>query len=667
MVMPNLLDFVLSAPSAHISDRSDGWLQICLRAEAPYIVLLNDQRHPVGVVKLPRLVAALQRMSVVPEAAPSEASPPEPVAVTALDPSDAHPSRTLTVVATDLLETTPIVASDLSLEATAQAISGATERLWVVVDLQHHYLGILDTARLLDFLWQQPRQDASDPENPAPTLSTKSRTNPYSTVLITHLGHELKTPLTSLLGLSSLLNTQKLGRLTPRQSRYVGLIQQHARRLTAQVNAVLDLGRINSGTLQIMPQVVAIADFCQDAYHQAGLLMGETSPTADSLPLAWEKTLPDLTFVADPLRLGQMLTYLIYLTLKQQPNPAHFPLVIERWERWVLLTPLGIQASGRYLQSSPQTEDTAWASSDYTQAEGWLELLLTRKLAHLHRGELVMMAHQGAPSPVLLLPLQTDVAQSHLLVLATSDPQVTAAVQAQVTPLNYRLVVTQPGLETLEVVARLTPAALLMDGQTVPPQALLKQLRTDVRTQACPMVILVPPTGEAPTDLRSVDHHIPWPSDQLTQLLATPPVPVPPPPTRITVLYLRSAAGLADAPVFNLPTLLHDCGCQVLEVDDLDQASLLNRVWSPDVMVLDPAVTDTNAYLQGLTEFPDLTELALITLTAEATQVAHTFPKVTVYPCLVGECDWQVSAESNQVLGWLQEVLQMAIAQQHPF
>ncbi|NJN20133.1 MAG: hypothetical protein HC812_01640 [Leptolyngbya sp. RL_3_1] len=56
MVMQTLLDFVSPVPSALDTDGTALWLQICLQAEAPYLIVLNDKRHPLGIVKLPRLV-----------------------------------------------------------------------------------------------------------------------------------------------------------------------------------------------------------------------------------------------------------------------------------------------------------------------------------------------------------------------------------------------------------------------------------------------------------------------------------------------------------------------------------------------------------------------------------------------------------------------------------
>ncbi|MEM6435944.1 MAG: hypothetical protein AAF773_19140, partial [Cyanobacteria bacterium P01_D01_bin.115] len=96
------------------------------------------------------------------------------------------------------------------------------------------------------------------------------------------------------------------------------------------------------------------------------------------------------------------------------------------------------------------------------------------------------------------------------------------------------------------------------------------------------------------------------------------------------------------------------------EVDDVEQASLLNRVWQPDVAVLDPAIASPTAYLQNLSRFPQLTSLPLITLTMTATQAAHAIAALSVFPCLVEESAWNTPDTTERLTTWLIQVLQVA-------
>ncbi|NJO21227.1 MAG: HAMP domain-containing histidine kinase, partial [Spirulinaceae cyanobacterium RM2_2_10] len=94
------------------------------------------------------------------------------------------------------------------------------------------------------------------------------------------ISHELKTPLTAVMGLSSLLKDRKLGDLNARQQRYAQLIYQSGRQLMSVVNDILDLTRLETGQLQLNLEPVKLVTVCERAYQQAQLkLSGRDSTT----------------------------------------------------------------------------------------------------------------------------------------------------------------------------------------------------------------------------------------------------------------------------------------------------------------------------------------------------------------------------------------------------
>ncbi len=64
---------------------------------------------------------------------------------------------------------------------------------------------------------------------------------------VSAVSHELRTPLTSIKGYASILLTEKLGKISPVQRERLSKIDKHSDRLTALINDLLDLSRIESG------------------------------------------------------------------------------------------------------------------------------------------------------------------------------------------------------------------------------------------------------------------------------------------------------------------------------------------------------------------------------------------------------------------------------------
>ncbi|NER80551.1 MAG: hypothetical protein F6K42_13445 [Leptolyngbya sp. SIO1D8] len=185
------------------------------------------------------------------------------------------------------------------------------------------------------------------------------------------------------------------------------------------------------------------------------------------------------------------------------------------------------------------------------------------------------------------------------------------------------------------------------------------------------IIALVPPQQSALLGELPADRELLWPANTLGSVLLQPP-PSLPSPNRLTLLYLKPIISEIEHPhqhqhqhqagLLNLPSIFQNFGCRVLEVDDLEQAGLLRRVWHPDVAVLDPMIPDPDAYFQALSRIPELTSLPLITLTMAATQAAHEQVSLTVFPCLVGETPWDTPEARDRMAAWLVQVLQMAAA-----
>jgi signal transduction histidine kinase len=124
--------------------------------------------------------------------------------------------------------------------------------------------------------------------------------------------HQLRTPLTSIKGLLSMLQEEFWGPLNEEQKKYVGQISQSSERLLSLIEDLLNISRIEAGRMQFDFQPISLEDLVEDAVKEL-----ETQATHKNLSMKFSKPAQPLPKVnADSLKLRQVIQNLIDNAIK---------------------------------------------------------------------------------------------------------------------------------------------------------------------------------------------------------------------------------------------------------------------------------------------------------------------------------------------------------------
>jgi signal transduction histidine kinase/CheY-like chemotaxis protein len=142
---------------------------------------------------------------------------------------------------------------------------------------------------------------------------------------LTMASHELKNPLTSLLGNAQLLERRvaRDGSLSERDQRTVRVIAEQAARLDKMIASLLNISRLQSGQLAIQREPLDL-----DALVRR--LVEEIIPTLEQHTLGVSGPASPLQIVGDELRLQQVFENLIHNAIKYSPSGGAITVTIER-------------------------------------------------------------------------------------------------------------------------------------------------------------------------------------------------------------------------------------------------------------------------------------------------------------------------------------------------
>lgn len=395
-----------------------------------------------------------------------------------------------------ILEAIACFASDLeigALQEQLQQFNPAIACHYALINQEREFVGLLDNQRLLQYSLDQKaahgleRREAGgreiflsdrtldthpfsqtlpsplfssshtdnlsqlSPESPADwqlqTLLTRVtqlvKENHAKDQILAYISHALKTPITSILGLSKLLSHPHHSLSEPRQQQYLNLIHQGAKQLRMMTDDVVTWTQLELGEVVLKKSPVKLSQLCDRILASFQELVQDRveSPYLNLTPD------PDLTDVmADEFWVRQMLNRLLSYNVwaigdgshYRSPQPLSMALELEIQAQggfWIsfrltnphLTTPINLTP---WIPSSGQPNASPSSST-------WeLGLVIVGQLAQLHGGDLMCSykPNEGAeftlllPSELLDQPSETEIESCFpqkltLLCLSPGTPQ----------------------------------------------------------------------------------------------------------------------------------------------------------------------------------------------------------------------------------------------------
>lgn len=142
------------------------------------------------------------------------------------------------------------------------------------------------------------------------------KSNAFKRDVIGLVSHEMRSPLTSIIGYTEFLDEQLEAEATPEQKDFINQIQRSAARLTSMVEDLLDFTRMEAGMLVLNCRTINVSEVVT---CEAQTLTLQAQQAGLTLTTEIEGNVPILAH-ADPLRVAQIITNLVTNAVKFTPS-----------------------------------------------------------------------------------------------------------------------------------------------------------------------------------------------------------------------------------------------------------------------------------------------------------------------------------------------------------
>jgi signal transduction histidine kinase len=212
--------------------------------------------------------------------------------------------------------------------------------------------------------------------------------------------HDLKTPLTAIVGYAELLADGSAGDLQPEQKQFLHVIDRNARRLESMLDDLVLMARLDTGTLRMERAAFDLVDLLMESIEKA--LAG-----ADDKGLSITFVPPEaLEVVADRRRMGQAIANLLARAITRSPSNGQVVLHADLTPTQALIR---VTDFGGELppEEGGQLFDRFYWSGRGAATVG-IGMSIVRSIAEAHGGSALVSSTPGGSTITLALPLVSN-------------------------------------------------------------------------------------------------------------------------------------------------------------------------------------------------------------------------------------------------------------------
>ncbi|WP_321429538.1 ATP-binding protein [uncultured Methanolobus sp.] len=232
--------------------------------------------------------------------------------------------------------------------------------------------------------------------------------NQYKNELLANISHELKTPLSSVIGFSEVLLEGIPGKVNDAQQDYLSIINKSGSRLLELIDKMLDLSMIESGRMDVSYESFSPEYVVSIVLNRTSSLFAKKNICVHSMV---DPSLVEI--IADADKVTEMLYNIVENSLKFTPEGGKISISVREKGGFVFFavsdTGIGIEKKDMERIFEPFVQADGSASRKHGGVG--LGLMLVREYAKMHNGEIQVESEYGKGST---FTLKLPIAPEHL-------------------------------------------------------------------------------------------------------------------------------------------------------------------------------------------------------------------------------------------------------------